>query len=102
MHGFASNVLSCEERERQVSVPAAASELSGTGGVGCARKEQARLANHEVGRTVAGGNLDRAAKETRGLRPRARSGLRMRRSGEEAQATKQGSSVTRGGKFSIS
>jgi len=66
MHGFASNVLSCEERERQVSVPAAASELSGTGGVGCARKEQARLANHEVGRTVAGGNLDRAAKETRG------------------------------------
>lgn len=46
MHGFASNVLSCQERERleeelfegphagQKFVPAAASELPGTGGVG--------------------------------------------------------------------
>src|SRR5215472_11073184 len=37
MHGFASNVLSCEERESQVVLPAAASAPSGTGGAGCAR-----------------------------------------------------------------
>jgi len=47
MHGFASNVLSCEERESQVVLPAAASaprELVAPD----AREAQARLADRGV------------------------------------------------------